>query len=96
MLTKFDLVPNGWLAFELNVLRRFKFSSIILPFTPEPRLGAYVKCWNARVLVNDPNRSAWIKAVALIQNNGEKLSVEDIDIVLEDAYVPLYSLQNEI
>jgi len=25
--------PNGWLAFELGVLRRLNFTSIALPFT---------------------------------------------------------------
>jgi len=95
MLTKFDTMPDGWLAFELNILRRLKFASIILPFTPDPHLGSYLKRWNVRVLANDPAQSAWIKAVGAIQNNGEKLSDEDVEIVLEDAYVPHYRLQNE-
>ena len=30
--------PNGWLNFELSVLRRLKFSSIALPFTGEPNV----------------------------------------------------------
>jgi adenine-specific DNA methylase len=95
MLTKSDTIPDGWLAFELNVLRRLKFTSIIFPFTPDPQLGAYLKRWNARVLANDPTQSAWIKAVGLIQNNGEKLSDEDLELVLEDVYIPQYRLQNE-
>lgn len=95
MLTKSDTIPEGWLAFELNVLRRLKFASIILPFTPDPQLGAYLKRWNTRVLANDPTQSAWVKAVGWIQNNGEKLSDEDLERVLEDAYVPQYRLQNE-
>ena len=28
---------NGWLAFELGVLRRLKFTSVALPFTGEGR-----------------------------------------------------------
>lgn len=95
MLTKSDTTPNGWLAFELNVLRRLKFASIILPFTPDPHLGAYLKRWNVRVTANHPTQSAWIKAVGLIQNNCEKLSDEDVNLVLEDAYIPRYRLQNE-
>ncbi len=87
-------VPKGWLAFELNVLRRLKFASAALPLTAEPNLGAYLKRWNTRVIANDLMQSAHVKAVAAIQNNGEKLSDEDIEIVLKDAYVPRYRLQN--
>ncbi len=86
--------PDGWLAFELNVLRRLKFASIVLPFTGEPALGAYLKRWNARVLANDPLPSAWTKAVAAIKNNTEKLSNDEAQVVLDDAYVPRYRLQN--
>ena len=94
MFTK-SITPQGWLAFELNVLRRLKFSSAILPFTSEPHLGAYLKRWSVRVLANDLMQSAWTKSVATIQNNAEKLSDEDVSAVLEDAYVPRYRLQNE-
>ncbi|HEX9962986.1 MAG TPA: hypothetical protein VGB00_18785 [Pyrinomonadaceae bacterium] len=85
---------HGWLAFELNVLRRLEFASAALPFTGEPNLGAYLKRRDARVLANDLTQSAFVKAVAVIQNNGELLSDEDVNIVLEDAYVPRYQLQN--
>jgi hypothetical protein len=94
MLTKQALLPKGWLAFELNVLRRLEFASVALPFTGEPNLGAYLKRRDARVLANDLTQSAFVKAVAAIQNNGELLSDEDVRIVLEDAYVPRYQLQN--
>jgi hypothetical protein len=94
MFTK-SIKPQGWLAFELNVLRRLKFTSAILPFTGEPTLGAYLKRWGVRVLANDLMQSAWTKAVAAIQNNAEKLSDVDVNAVLEDAYVPRYRLQNE-
>ena len=89
------MTPQGWLAFELNVLRRLKFTSVILPFTGEPRLGAYLKRWNVRVLANDLMQSAWIKSIAAIENNADKLSAEEISAILEDVYVPRHRLQNE-
>lgn len=87
-------MPQGWLAFELNVLRRLKFASAMLPFTGEPNLGAYLKRWSVRVTANDSMKSAWTKAIAAIQNNAEKLSEDEVNAVLEDAYVPRYRLQN--
>ena len=95
MLNKSVAAPKGWLAFELNVLRRLKFASAVLPFTAEPNLGAYLKRWNVRVAANDLTRTAWTKAIAAIQNNDEKLSAETVNLVLEDAYVPRYRLRNE-
>ena len=89
-----NAVPNGWLAFELNVLRRLKFKSAAIPFTGDPALGAYLKRWDVRVQANDIAQSAWMRAFASIQNNTEKLSVEDFGIILEDAYVPGYKLHN--
>lgn len=88
------ITSQGWLAFELNVLRRLEFASAALPFTGEPNLGAYLKRRNVRVMANDLTQSAFVKAVAVIQNNGELLSDEDANVVLEDAYVPRYRLQN--
>ena len=85
---------KGWLAFELNVLRRSKFASVALPFTHTPALGAYLKRWDIRVQANDPLQSAWTRAQAAIPNNGEKLSADDVNVVLEDAYLPKYKLQN--
>lgn len=95
MQNKSIAAAKGWLAFELNVLRRLKFAAAALPFTDEPNLGAYLKRWNVRVLANDLTQSAWTKAIAAIQNNHEKLSDEDVNLVLEDVYVPRYRLQNE-
>jgi len=65
-----------------------------MPFTPDPALGAYLKRWNVRVLANDPLQSSWTRAVAQIANNGERLSPENVNIVLEDAYVPGYRLND--
>jgi hypothetical protein len=87
-------VPRGWLAFELNVMRRLKFKSAAIPFTGDPALGTYLKRWDVRVQANDIAQSAWMKAFAAIQNNTEKLSVEDVGQILEDAYVPGYKLHN--
>ena len=47
-----DSFPNGWLAFELSVLRRLKFSSIALPFTGDPDLCVYLKRWKVRGPMN--------------------------------------------
>jgi len=94
MFAKQINTPKSWLAFELNVLRRLKFDSAILPFTSEPNLGAYLKHWNVRVSANDLIQSAWTKAVAAIENNQEKLSDDAVRVILEDAYVPHHRLQN--
>lgn len=86
--------PRSWLAFDLNVLRRMTFTSVALPFTDQPALGAYLKRWDIRVAANDPVQSAWARAYAQIGSSGEQLSADDINVVLEDAYVPGYRLQN--
>lgn len=87
---------NGWLAFELNVLRRLKFASVILPFAGEPHLGAALKrSTNARVSASDWAQSAFVRAVAAIENNDETLSEDDAATILEDAYVPRHRLQND-
>ncbi|HUQ32010.1 MAG TPA: hypothetical protein VM095_07815 [Pyrinomonadaceae bacterium] len=87
-------IPNGWLAFELGVLRRLKFKSISLAFAGEPELGVYLKRWGVRVAANDLAEWATTKAAALIENNTEQLSEEEVSIVLEDAYVPRHKLSN--
>jgi len=78
----------GWLGFELSVLRRLKFCSVALPLAGEPNLGRYLKRWDARVLANDPARWAWTKSLAFVENNSETLTEEDLDTILDDAYVP--------
>lgn len=78
----------GWLAFELSVLRRLKFSSVALPFTGEPDLGAYLKRWQVQVTANDPLQWSYTKGTALIENSAERLTDEDMAMLLEDAYVP--------
>ena len=88
------VLPKSWLAFDLNVLRRFKFASITIPFSATPAVGSYVKRWDARVAANDPLRCAWVRNVAEISNNGQRLSEDEVNDVLEDAYVPGYRLEN--
>ena len=86
--------PNGWSNFELSVLRRFKFSSIALPFTGEPEICVQLKRWKVRVAANDPMVWAFTKATALVENNSERLSEEELESILEDAYVPREHLDN--
>jgi hypothetical protein len=89
-----DTIPNGWLAFELGVLRRLKFKSVSLAFTGEPALGVYLKRWGARVAANDLAQWAATKAAAFVENNTEQLSEDDVSLTLEDAYVPRHRLDN--
>lgn len=94
MLENSVKTPKSWLAFELNILRRLEFSSVAIPFTNNPNLGNYLKNWNVKVWANDLLQSAYTDARTYIENNGEVLSEEDIEIILEDAYVPQYELKN--
>lgn len=86
--------PDGWTAFELSVLRRLKFRSIVNPFAGECDLDSNLKRWGVRVASNDLWRWAWTKAQAVVENNAARLTVEDVAAVLEDAYVPRYRLDN--
>lgn len=86
--------PSGWLAFELNILRRLDFKSVAIPRTHNPVLGKYLKHWNVRVMTNDLLRSDYARSTAHVQNNGEKLTAEEVEIVLQDAYVPQYQQKN--
>jgi hypothetical protein len=85
---------NGWLAFELGVLRRLKFSSVALPFTGEPEMCVQLKNWKVRVAANDPMIWSYTKAFALVENNTEHLDEDDLNILLDDAYVPRDKLEN--
>jgi hypothetical protein len=85
---------KGWLAFELNVLRRLKFNSISLPFTGDSALGVYLKRWDIKIAANDLMQWSWTRAIATIQNNSEKLSEEQIETALNNVYVPGYKLSN--
>jgi hypothetical protein len=86
--------PRGWLAFELSILRRLRFRSLVNPFTGEPDLEMHVKRWGVRVATNDAARWSWIKGIARVENNAERLTADDLEILLEDVYVPRYKLRN--
>ncbi|HAF16082.1 MAG TPA: hypothetical protein DCK93_21655 [Blastocatellia bacterium] len=86
--------PNGWLNFELSVLRRLQFSSIALPFTGEPNICLQLKRWRVRVAANDPMTWSFTKALAMVENDSEKLSEAEIESIIEDAYVPRERLDN--
>jgi len=83
-----------WLGFELSVLRRLKFSSIAIPFAGQPDLGWYLKFWGKQILNNDVCQWAWWMSRALVENQGEQLSEEDVSLTLSEAYVPRRRLHN--
>ncbi len=85
---------SGWLAFELGVLRRLKFTSAAIPFTGEPHLSVQLKRWKVRVAANDPMIWSYTKATALVENPAERLTESDLSTVLNDAYVPRDTLDN--
>jgi len=85
---------NGWLAFELGVLRRLKFTSVALPFTGEGEICVHLKNWRVRIAANDPMVWSYTKAFALIENNTEELNEDDLTTLLDDAYVPREKLEN--
>ncbi|HXI23462.1 MAG TPA: hypothetical protein VNG71_06275 [Pyrinomonadaceae bacterium] len=70
------------------MLRRLRFNSAALPLSGEPNLAHYLKRWDSRVAANDPAQWAWIKSQAFVENNSDILTEDDIEAVLEDAYVP--------
>ncbi|MFN0084861.1 MAG: hypothetical protein ACKVX9_05695 [Blastocatellia bacterium] len=87
--------PNRrWLGFELSVLRRLKFNSIAIPFAGMPDLGWYLKFWNKQIFDNDICQWAWWMSRALVENQGELLSEEEISMILSEAYVPHRRLNN--
>jgi hypothetical protein len=94
MLNFSDPLPEGWLAFELSVLRRLQFRSVAVPFAGEADLDLHLKRWGARVASNDARRWAWTRARARVENVAERLTDEDAAALLEDAYVPRHRLHN--
>lgn len=87
--------PNRrWLGFELSVLRRIKFTSVAIPFSGQPDLDWYLKFWGKQIFSNDLCQWSWWIARALVENQGEVLSEDDVAQVLNDAYVPRRRLHN--
>ena len=87
--------PNRrWLGFELSVLRRLKFASLAVPFAGQPDLEWYLKFWGKQALTNDLCQWAWWMSRALVENQGERLTDEDVSFVLQNAYVPQTRLYN--
>jgi len=82
----------NFLAFEVNVLSRIDFDSMVMPFADRPDLGLAMKRRGKRVLANSVVRSEWNANLATIQNNTDPLSEADLQSVLEEAYVPGYKL----
>jgi hypothetical protein len=89
-----DSLPEGWLAFELSILRRLQFRSVADPFSGEAATLGYLKRWGVRVAANDAAQWAWARARARVEHNAGALSDEDVEAVLEDAYVPRHRLYN--
>src|SRR5688572_2323337 len=85
---------NGWVSFELGVLRHLRFASIAIPFTGEPNLSMELKRWKVRVLANDPMLWSATKALALVENSSHRLGEDDIAALTDDAYVPGEKLDN--
>lgn len=85
---------HGWLAFEVNVLRRLQFDSIAIPFAGSPALAAYLKRLGAKVIVNDVTRSGFTRCAAQITNSSETLTGDEVNLILENAYVPGKELRN--
>lgn len=94
MNSLFEETPQGWLAFELSVLRRLRFRTVANPLAGEPDLDVYLKRWGARVAVNDASQWAWVRGVARVENNDARLTEDDLHALLEDVYVPRHSLRN--
>jgi len=83
-----------WLGFELSVLRRIKFTSIAIPFAGQPDLDWYLKFWGKQVSDNDICQWAWWMLRALVENQQEDLSEDDVARVLHNAYVPRRQMHN--
>lgn len=75
---------HGLLSFRMNVISRFSAKSIALPLAGDARLGSYLKFTSARIHLNDPMCSVVAECQALVGNNRESLSAEDVDLILSD------------
>ncbi|NDD63942.1 MAG: hypothetical protein EBZ36_08200 [Acidobacteria bacterium] len=87
-------INNCWLGFELNILRRLKFTSIAIPFAGRASLDWYLKFWGKEVYSNDLCLSSSSVARAYVENCGETLSEAEIDLLLDEIYVPSNEMRN--
>lgn len=90
-----DSINNRWLGFELNILRRLKFSSIAIPFAGQPDLDWYLKFWDKEVYSNDLCQSAAWMARAYVENRTASLDTAEIDRLLDQLEAPPSQLRNE-
>lgn len=89
-----DSINNRWLGFELNILRRLRFTSIAIPFAGRANLDWYLKFWGKQVYSNDLCQSYSSYARAYVENGGETLSEGEIDQLLDRVSVPGSELRN--
>lgn len=85
---------TSWQAFELSVLRRLKFSSVLVPFCDEPTSEISLQRWGVRVVTNHLYEWSRAKTVAALGGHAAPLTEGDIEGILADAYVPGYELHN--
>lgn len=83
-----NLTCNQWLAFELSVLSRLQFRSVALPWMGAPACALQLKRRGVRVHANGEQKAEFISAQAYVENNTERLTAEDIELIITDAYVP--------
>jgi hypothetical protein len=77
-----------WLGFELNILRRLKFSTIAIPFAGSPDLDWYLKFWGKQVYSNDICKWAAAMSRAYVENRNILLSEEDVAMLMNEAAAP--------
>lgn len=81
------------LGFQASVLRRIEFDSVAIAFCGWARLEDYLKAWGKRIFSNDPR--AWAAAASRAALGSQRpLSQEEINFLLEDAYVPRAKMTN--
>lgn len=85
---------TSWQAFELSVLRRLKFASVLIPFCDEPTSEISLQRWGAHVFTNHTYEWSRAKTVAALAGHTAPLTEEDVESVLADAYVPGHEMHN--
>lgn len=89
-----ESASRRWLGFELNILRRLKFTTIAIPFAGEPDLDWYLKFWNKQVLSNDLCQWAASLSQAFVENRDETLSHDEVAELLAACDEPRPGLDN--